>query len=148
MTMIDMKREKLRKEFMLEMLEQGWTPPEKTKKYMLSYDGYVISPYEVELQDVDDEILTHLGFTRKSYGSAQLAAERMRRMMPLSALAAELGGEKEFVYGDLNYYVYKGSDGLWNYNCTKTSYNPERVYMVEYCAAKICRMLNSGEFEL
>ncbi len=119
----------------------------KLKKYELSeygwrvcQDGYVKK---------DSNICTNWGVTRKLEESAKLAFERSWRMMRLSALAAELGGEKDFINDDRNWYITQDADtGDWIANFILSHREPEKVYMTEECAERICNMLNEGEFEL
>ena len=155
--MIDTEREKLRQEFMLEMLEQGWTPPPEDphplpKKYQLHETGWGIDILGsvVRCSDANsfEEVnFIRAGLSRKTKEAAEIAAKRMHRMMPLSALAAELGGEREFVTSKKNWFIARNGAN-WIEGYSTSYYNPEKVYMTKECAEKICRMLNTGEFEI
>ena len=136
------------------LVEMGWTPPEKQNKYELSNQGYIINGncsikehYEKDYF-YNDSYLEN-GAARKTKETAQLAAKRMRRMMRLSALSAELGGEVEFVDGEASWYVfYNHEQKKWEYCYTMTHESEGVVYMTAECARKICSMLNDMEFEL
>jgi len=135
----------IEKETFDKLVEMGWTPPEKPEKYKLSEYGFRI------LQDGycknKSNVCTDWGVTRATKKSAKLAFERSWSTMKLSALAAELGGEKEFVKGMPNWYIYAKED-KYKVGCRILSFDPEKVYMTVGCAEEIRRMLNEGEFEL
>ena len=119
----------------------------KPIRYELSETGYRITYLAEVVQDTQNKKIIESGFTRKTKISAQLAANRMIRMMRLSALAAELGGEKEFIEGEDNFYIFQDKH-KWVIGLTLGLFHPEKVYMNAKCAREICRMLNAGEFKL
>ena len=147
----------IEKETFNKLVEMGWMPPEnnKPKKYELSDNQYAIEPYKggvhsISTSEADNYLCyTEAGATRKTKEAAQLAAERMRRVMRLSALAAELGGEKKFVAGEYNWYFIQDPDtGEWMLRRVRYGREPEKVYMTEDCGRQILRMLSKGGFEL
>ena len=135
------------------LIKMGWTPPPEDphplpKKYKLHETGWGIDVIGRAFISNDPTYVEN-GLQRKTKKAAELAAKRMRRIMLLSALAAELGGEREFVEGEQNYCIDKHIESdKWTAVFNEHCYEPEKVYMTKDCAEKICNMLNSGEFKL
>ena len=155
MTLTNAEREILKTEFLRELVLEGWTPPlpkdlkepNKPKKYELSETGWAALSTGLFYENSSGGFLTEVGVTRKTKESAQIAANRLRRMMLISALAAELEGEREFGEEPVLYSLLKDNKGKWRSMVTTTFY-PETVYMAEECADDICSMLNKKEFEV
>ncbi len=140
----------IEKETFDKLIELGWTPPEKPekqKKYELSEYGFTLHTNLKVSEDNRPWGYTSAGATRKTKESAQIAMNRLRRTMHLSALAAELEGEREFGEEPVLYSMLKDNKGKWRSMVTTTFY-PETVYMTGECADDICCMLNKMEFEL
>ena len=85
-----------------------------------------------------------MGGERSSKSECKLLRNRTARSNRLSALANELGGERDWVYGEDNASMYKDGSN-WGYCVSSSTYRPDAVYMTMDCAKKICKMLNSGE---
>jgi len=76
-------------------------------------------------------------------------AKILRRTARLHALACELGGAKEWVKDEQNWYIYKDeNDNDWISGWVDDYYEPSKVYMTKECAVAIRHMINSGEVEL
>ena len=88
-----------------------------------------------------------IGVYRTTKEGAELSLERNRKANRLEMLAEYLGGLKEFVYDENNWYVFSSNES-WNVSISSSCYSPERVYMTEEVAMKIADMLNNGEYEL
>ena len=89
------------------------------------------------------------GRYRKTKQAAEMSLARNKRANRLEALAEQLGGLKEFLYGEENYnIIFDINYGEWEILDNKIIYHPEKVYMIQECAIEICRMLNAGEFSL
>ena len=138
---------KIEKEIFDKLIAMGWTPPPgKLKRYRLKVHDYEITQQGQVINCTDS---VPASWTRNSTTSCNIAADRMRKTMLLSALAAELGGERRFVNGEYNWYIMQDADiGMMFPKTIKSHYEPEKVYMTEECAEEICRMLNEGEFKL
>ena len=136
----------IEKETFVKLVEMGWTPPqEKPKKYKLSEYGFRV--YQDGYHEYPSNVCTNWGVTRKTETYAKLAFARSWATMRLSALAAELGGEKKFIEGEDNFYIFQDKH-KWVIGLTLGLFHPEKVYMNAKCAREICRMLNAGEFKL
>lgn len=94
-----------------------------------------------------DEVFLKYGRYRKTKESAELSLVRNKRASRLEALADQLGGLREFVEGNENWYVYNKRK-KWLNSYSTYCYFPEAVYMTEECATRICEILNNGEYEL
>ena len=75
------------------------------------------------------------------------------RSYRLLELAAYLGGLKEFVEGEENWYIVfleetREEKSKWGAFCDKFAYSPERVYMTSEVARQVCIKLNSGAYSL
>ena len=87
------------------------------------------------------------GRYRRTKEAAKIDFKRQTRMMRLSALAWEVGECKEFKHNEDNWYVsYDGNH--WGFGIISRMYEPEKVYMTEDTAIKVCKMLNNGEYSL
>lgn len=131
------------------LIEMGWIPPAKPEKimYELSEYGYTLQMNgTIHKSKTPSDEWIRAGATRNSKNSAILASKRLQQSLMLSALAAELGGETEFVRGKKNWSVAK--DGIWFPQYTLDYFNPEKVYITETFAIKIAAMLNNKEFKL
>ena len=69
------------------------------------------------------------------------------RVLRLEALVNECGGIKEFRYGDDNYYLNRKHD-KWGVIYVEINYSPEKVYMDEDTAVRVCEILNTGEYKI
>lgn len=123
----------------------------KPKKFKWNYtygQTYLIDNVCIlKNSDGDGSLIREHGRYRKSKEAAEQSLARNKRANRLEALVEQLGGLKKWVDGELNWVIYL-RDGLWGYTSFSLSYEPEKVYMTEECAMKICRMLNEGEFSL
>lgn len=89
------------------------------------------------------------GRYRKTVEACELARKRMNKMNPLSQLAHQLGGEKEFEKNIHNYCVqYSHNFDKYVVNCATDAEIIGAVYMTQKCAIEIRELLNGGEFEL
>ena len=88
-----------------------------------------------------------IGVYRTTKKGAEASLERNRKANRLEMLAEYLGGLKEFVEGEQNWYVFSSNES-WKVSVSSSCYSPERVYMTEEVAMKIADMLNNGEYEL
>ena len=123
----------------------------KPKKFEWKYiDGnafYVSTTLIDSGWGIENKSCIEYGRLRKTRQSAEMSLARNKRANRLEALAEQLGGLKEFVYGECNYFIYKCKN-KWSEEISIYSFQPERVYMTAECAIEICRMLNAGEFSL
>lgn len=126
----------------------------KPKKFEWNYtpddDGSynMVDSSSIRTCGIYDYYIEH-GRYRKSEEVAKKSLARNKRANRLDALAEQLGGLKEFKYGEDNYYIYRyGDSTLWTITVTSNCFYPEVVYMTKESATEICRMLNNGEFEL
>jgi len=96
--------------------------------------------------DMRHSILAGMTGTEKEL---EQRAKILRRTARLHALACELGGAKEWVKDEQNWYVYKDeNDNAWLSGWVDDYYEPSKVYMTKKCAEKICDMINNGEVEI
>lgn len=109
----------------------------KGGKYRFQMDGQVF---------LGEGRYYNYGDTRQTEEQAELASKRMLRVNRLSALAAQLGGEKEFVEGEKNWNIC--FDERWYIFDSRHKYDIEKVYMTRECAEQICDLLNKGLFDL
>ena len=119
-------------------------PPKKKQYKLKGGEYYIYSSGSIVEQPT---ALAEFGAERETKEQAERASKRMIRANRLSALACEMGGEIEFVYGEKNYQIYSDM-GIYDYNYIYRNKTPERVYMTKKCAKEICTMLNAGEFSL
>ena len=124
----------------------------KYKKFECSYGEcktYFIDTYFIDDDDlgVDKQFIDH-GRYRKTEEAAEMSLSRNKRANRLEALAEQLGGLKEFVLREDNYYIHFNSKDECCIDYFSFSYHPEKVYMTKKCAIEICRMINEGEFSL
>ena len=92
------------------------------------------------------EYLKH-GRYRQTKEGAELSLARNKRANLLEALVEQVGRIKEFAVGETNYYITYVSD-QWDFGRTAVHYEPEKVYMDEDTAIKVCEILNSGEYSI
>jgi hypothetical protein len=96
-----------------------------------------------------DTLSVDIGRYRTTKEGAELSLKRNQRANRLEMLVEYLGGLKEFVYGKKNWYVgFYDKEYEWGSYSTNTLYAPERVYMTEEVAIKVCELLNSGAYSL
>jgi hypothetical protein len=102
-------------------------------------DGDYDEPEKFEIQD--DFLITG-----KDREILYLMANRSHRLLEL---AAYIGGLKEFVDGEDNWYVsFSGIEDKWDYFSTRHSCSPEKVYMTKAVAKAVCDLLNTGAYIL
>ena len=94
------------------------------------------------------EDLSRLGLIRNTAESAWVSARRNIRANRLEALAHSIGGAYEFEFGAENYYVAVDEDGLFDVRISSYYLEPEKIYMTEKTAEKVCEILNSGTYKL
>ena len=94
------------------------------------------------------EDLSRLGLIRNTAESAWVSARRNIRANRLEALAHMIGGAYEFEFGEANYYVVVGDDGLFDACISSYYLEPEKIYMTEKTAEQVCEILNSGTYKL
>jgi len=87
------------------------------------------------------------GRCRQTKPAADAAVLLNQRVNRLHALAEQLGGLKNWIYNEDNWYIYYEGE-TWDISSTCYDYYPEQVYMTFECACKIRDMLNNKEFEL
>ena len=124
--------------------------PPKKKQYKLKINEHFFFAEGTVTKEsivIDARRYTDCGASRSTKEQAERASKRMVRANRLSALACEMGGEIEFVYGEKNYQIYSDM-GIYDYNYIYRNKTPERFYMTKKCAKEICTMLNAGEFSL
>ena len=121
------------------------------KAYEIEYtpgETYFIDTYEVVGGYIgNSERLNKHGRYRLTKEGAESALKLQQRIMRLHALAEDLGGLKEFVEGERNYFVHYLND-RWELDYHSVTYNPGMVYVTEICANQILELLNSGEYKL
>ena len=94
------------------------------------------------------EDLSRLGLIRNTAESAWVSARRNIRANRLEALAHSIGGAYEFEFGEDNYYVFVDRNGSFNTSSSSIYLEPEKIYMTEKTAEKVCEILNSGRYKL
>ncbi len=97
--------------------------------------------------DGDHVVALKHGRLRKTKEAADDALALNMRVGRLHALAEQLGGLKEWLRWEENWYIefYKVEYSA-GYSCTV--YEPEKVYMTKECAKQISKMLKDGTFKL
>ena len=94
-----------------------------------------------------DEDSLSFGRYRTTREGAELSLKRNQRANRLEMLVEYLGGLKEFVEGEKNWYITL-CEGLWIYDFTLKYFSPEHVFMTKKGAIKVCELLNSGAYSL
>jgi len=107
--------------------------------YVVNMDGISI------LEDLPEEVL-QFGIGRKTQSLAIKAHHKMRVFNRLLAYVDEFAPGYEFVMGERNYYVYKGS-ASFSYGVDDVM-DIGKVYMPKQTAIELCEKLNSGEVAL
>ena len=123
----------------------------KSKKFELKYPKgcYLLNITQFGAVEEQGPTFLEHGRYRKSEEVAERSLARNKRTNRLEALAEQLGGLKEFEYGEDNFYIYLYVySTTWTIDVTSDCFYPEVVYMTEECAEEICRLLHSREFEL
>ena len=87
------------------------------------------------------------GRYRTTQKGAELSLKRNQRANRLEMLVEYIGGLKEFVVGEENWYVYY-YEGEYRSACIETSFDPEKVYMPREVSKTACDLLNSGAYSL
>jgi hypothetical protein len=114
---------------------------EKDKTYMMH-----IESYSDKYSGVDEDAIL-FGRYRKTKKGAEISLKRNQRGNRLEMLVEYLGGLKEFVEGEENWYVYY-YEGEYRSTCIETSFDPEKVYMPREVSKTVCDLLNSGAYSL
>jgi hypothetical protein len=96
--------------------------------------------YEPEKFEMPDDFM----ITGKDREILELIENRSYLLLKL---AAYFRGLKEFVEGEENWFVIF-KDAEYKTGCTETWFEPEKVYMTEEVAIKVCELLNSGAYSL
>lgn len=86
------------------------------------------------------------GRYRLTKEGAEMSLARNKRANLKEALAEQLGGLKQWVRGEENWYAYMFI-GACKIDYDNVFFSEERVYMTKECAVEICRMLNAGEIK-
>ena len=139
---LDEKEAELNKEYVIEIPEQGLylinggTMLEEYTREYLEYEGWNI------------DILNKLGDIRTNPESAWVSARRNIRANRLEALAHSIGGAYEFEFGEKNYYIAIGAEGVFIMNWVYEMLEPEKIYMTKDTAEQVCEILNSGIYKL
>lgn len=94
------------------------------------------------------EDLSRLGLIRNTAESAWVSARRNIRANRLEALAHMIGGAYEFEVEGNNYFVFLGTDGIFQYALVGEWLEPEKIYMTKETAKQVCEILNSGTYKL
>ena len=124
----------------------------RPKKFELKYEkdhAYLVSTHEIggHCSGSHKVFLDH-GRYRQTKEAAELSLARNRRANRLEALVEQVGSIKEFYEDTKNYTVYYTECSGWEYDYSTTTLSPEKVYMDETTAKKVCEILNAGEYEL
>ena len=125
----------------------------RPKKFELEYEKdktYLVDLHRVisKCTGTNSEYMYN-GRYRQTKEAAELSLARNRRANRLEALVEQVGSLKEFVENEKNYIVfYRYEDNTYATNYSSCIYSPERVYMMEATAIKVCEILNAGEYEL
>ena len=124
----------------------------RPKKFELEYEkdkAYLVSTHEAggDSSGSDKVFLDH-GRYRQTKEAAELSIARNRRANRLEALVEQCGTISEFTDEGYDYYVYNDSRNKWYSGCNNDNFSPERVYMDEATAKKVCEILNAREYEL
>jgi hypothetical protein len=134
-------------------LRDGDYEPEKFEFKFKGGQTYFLGPVEIgsRYSGTDERHLNH-GRYRTTINGTELSRKRNKRGNRLEMLVEYLGGLKEFVEGEENWYVVfsestKGEYD-WTCYCGKLAYSPERVYMTREVAKQVCELLNSGAYSL
>ena len=89
------------------------------------------------------------GIYRKNKKDVERLSERRVKSEKLSALACELGVERDFKAEEQSYYIiFDKSCNLYTTTSGRDWNTPGVPYMTKEGANEICGMLNNGEFEL
>ena len=123
----------------------------KPKKFKFKYpeECYLLYVTQVENGGGQKSSFIEHGRYRITKEVVEQSLARNKRANRLEALAEQLGGLKEWKYGESNYYIcYSGRTTMWSSTFASGCFYPESVYMTEECAVEICRILNNGEFEV
>lgn len=121
----------------------------KPKKFEMKYEKSntcFIDTAHIECHGVDETLIEY-GRYRKTKESAELSFARNQRANRLEALVDQLDGMKEWICGEENFNVYY-ENNEFTYGNSKYIYEPDKVYMTEDCAIKVCEILNAGEYKL
>ena len=126
---------------------------ECTGEYKIKYkqgDTFLIhESYITSSAKGSDNKLTNHGRYRHTREGAEDALKLQQKVMRLHALAEDLGALKEFVYGEKNWIItYNHDIKKYGYISAPYEHEPEKVYMTEEGAEKICELLNSGKYSL
>ena len=131
-------------------IRDGDCEPEKFEIEFKKNDTYFLAANSVSKSwsGVDKVYLEH-GRYRTTQEGAELSLKRNQRANRLEMLVEYLGGLKEFVVGEENWYVgYACLEREWVSHYSEDVYIPERVYMTKEVAIKVCELLNSGAYSL
>jgi hypothetical protein len=114
---------------------------EKNNTYLMSMESFTSS-------SSGDILSTNAyGRYRKTQEGAELSLKRNQRANRLEMLVEYLGGLKEFVDGEENWYVYCHK-GEYCMDYDNFIFSAEKVYMTKEVAIKVCKLLNSGAYSL
>ena len=94
------------------------------------------------------EDLSRLGLIRTDSESAWVSARRNIRANRLEALAHSIGGAYEFEFDTENYYMSVDNGGIFHISTSSYYLEPEKIYMTQDTAEKVCEILNSGRYKL
>ena len=129
-------------------IRDGDYEPEKFKFKFENKNTYYVSGVGIDIKASGnyEDFLTH-GRYRKTEKGAELSLKRNQRANRLEMLVEYLGGLKEFVVGEKNWYL-NFYNGNYISEYSQLYFCPERVYMTEKAIIKVCELLNSGAYSL
>ena len=114
---------------------------EKDKTYFLGSAG-IGSQYS----GIYETPLNH-GRYRTTEEGAELSLKRNQRANRLEMLVEYIGGLKEFVEGEDNWYI-SHFNGEYSSGHEHEIFDPEKVYMTKAVAKAVCDLLNTGSYSL
>ena len=131
-------------------IRDGDYEPEKFEFKFAKNETYVMNMESFTGRSSGDIVSTHeFGRYRKTKEGAELSLKRTQRANRLEMLVEYLGGLKEFVEGEENFYI--GHEGLgeeWESYSSTDVYSPGIVYITEEVIERVCALLNSGAYSL
>lgn len=122
----------------------------KFKKFEFKYpkECYLVTSTKIRAVGEQGPVFLEHGRYRLTEDVANQSLARNKLANRLEAKAEQLGGLKEWKYGEANYCIYYDMNITWRSTYESNCFYQEVVYMTIECAEEICRMLNEGEFEL
>jgi hypothetical protein len=129
-------------------IRDGDYEPEKLKFKFEKGKTYFLGVEDVtNFWNGTDKLNLKHGRYRKTQKGAELSLKRNQRANRLEMLVEYLGGLKEFVEGEENWYI-SYSNGEYASGYEHEIFDPEKVYMTEEIVIKACDLLNRGAYSL